>query len=49
MIIRNVVVLPEPFGPMNPYSDPFGTSRSRSSTATCVPKVFVTPWRAMAS
>ena len=37
MIIRNVVVLPDPLGPMNPYSEPEGTVRSRPSTAT-------TPW-----
>ncbi|MDA8217436.1 MAG: alpha/beta hydrolase [Dehalococcoidales bacterium] len=30
---RIVVVLPEPFGPRNPNTMPFGTARDRSSTA----------------
>ena len=42
MIIRKVVVLPEPLGPMKPYSDPDGTVRSRSSTATTFLKRLVT-------
>src|SRR5687767_4190357 len=48
MIIRSVVVLPAPFGPMKPYRAPIGTVRSRLSTATVDPKVFVTPVRTMA-
>jgi len=41
-IIRMVVDLPEPFGPINPYTDPSGTeSESRSTAVTCA-KVFVT-------
>src|SRR5688572_17898740 len=48
MIILSVVVLPAPFGPMKPYSAPIGTVRSRLSTATVAPKVFVTPVKTMA-
>ena len=43
MIIRIVVVLPAPFGPMTPYIAPRGMTRSRSSTARVLPNVFVTP------
>src|SRR5262249_3283986 len=49
MIIRNVVVLPDPLGPMKPYSDPRGTERSRSSTAATPPNCLVTPRMVMAS
>ncbi len=42
-IIRNVVVLPDPFGPMNPYSDPRGTSRSRVVHRDVRPERLVTP------
>ncbi len=49
MIIRKVVVFPDPLGPMNPYNDPRGTVRSRSSTATTPPNCFVTPRMLMAS
>jgi hypothetical protein len=48
MIIRSVVVLPDPFGPMNPYTDPVGTERDTSSTATVLPKRLVTASRTMA-
>ena len=48
MIIRIEVVLPAPFGPMNPYSPPRGTARSRLSTATIRPNVLVTPVKLMA-
>ena len=41
-IMRMVVVLPEPFGPMKPYTEPSGTVRERSSTAVTAPKVLVT-------
>src|SRR5438093_12044117 len=43
MIIRSDVVLPAPLGPINPYSAPLGTTRSRSRTATVVPNVLLTP------
>ena len=49
MIIRSVVVFPAPLGPMNPYSAPIGTARSRLSTATVLPKVLVTPVSEMAT
>ncbi len=49
MIMRIVVVLPAPLGPMNPYSPPSGTTRSKFRTATLEPKVLVTPLRAIAS
>src|SRR5689334_6098222 len=42
MIMRSVVVFPEPFGPMNPYMDPWGTVNEREFTATWSPKVLVT-------
>ena len=48
MIMRSVVVLPAPFGPMKPYSAPTGTARSRLSTATVDPNVLVTPASEMA-
>ena len=41
-IIRMVVVLPEPLGPMKPYTQPSGTVSERSSTAVTVPKHLVT-------
>ncbi len=44
MIMRMVVVLPAPLGPMKPQSDPAATVRSRSRTATFLPNAFVT-WR----
>src|SRR5271156_3610300 len=40
-IIRMVVDLPEPFGPMKPYTDPSGTESERWSTAVTASKVFV--------
>ena len=43
MIMRIAVVLPAPFGPMNPYSAPRGIVRSSRSTAVRLPNVFVTP------
>src|SRR3954465_3792332 len=45
IIMRIVVVLPAPFGPMNPYTAPRGTTRSRWSTALVAPNAFVTPLR----
>ena len=41
-IMRIVVVLPDPLGPMNPYTAPSGTTSERSSTALTAPNVFVT-------
>src|SRR2546428_10920198 len=38
-----VVVLPEPFGPRNPNTPPFGTWSDRWSTATTSPYRFVRP------
>src|SRR5438874_6603105 len=49
MIIRIVVVLPAPFGPMNPYKAPRGMARSRSVTAFVAPKVLHTLFSRMAS
>src|SRR2546425_12272157 len=43
MIMRIVVVLPAPLGPMKPYSAPRGTTGSRRSTAVVPPNVFLTP------
>src|SRR5258705_10916362 len=40
---RIVVVLPDPFGPRNPNTEPRGTARSRESTARCRPNVLVKP------
>src|SRR5579864_3498530 len=37
IIIRIVVVLPEPLGPRKPKTLPRGTARSKPSTATCPP------------
>src|SRR5215471_17192714 len=48
-IIRIVVVLPEPLGPMNPNTDPDGTARDRLLTAARSPKVFVTSVNVTAS
>src|SRR5665647_1391797 len=42
VIMRIVVVLPEPFGPMKPYTEPSGTARERLSTAVTAPKILVT-------
>ena len=42
------VVFPEPFGPSSPQITPLGTSKSKSETAVCFPKRFVTPSRRMA-
>jgi hypothetical protein len=42
MIIRSVVVLPDPSGPMKPYTLPVGTVSERSLTATVGPKLLVT-------
>src|ERR1039457_2122467 len=41
-IMRIVVVLPEPFGTINPEIEPWGTVSERSSTAITLPKVLVT-------
>ena len=38
-----VVVLPEPFGPRNPYVLPSGTARSMPSTAATLPKCLARP------
>ena len=49
---RRVVVLPAPFGPSRPKTDPAGTSRSRASTATTPevpPNRFVRPRQATAT
>jgi hypothetical protein len=35
--MRMVVVLPDPFGPSMPNTEPTGTSRSTWSTATVLP------------
>ena len=48
MIIRIVVVFPEPFGPSSPQMLPRGTSKSKPSTAVCLPKRFVTPCKRIA-
>src|SRR5689334_15777696 len=44
---RMVVVLPAPLGPISAYTEPSGTRRSRSSTASKRPKRFATPWLSM--
>ena len=49
MIIRSVVVLPAPLGPMTPYSAPAGTTRSRSWTAVVDPNVFRMPFKRSAA
>ena len=41
--IRSVVVLPAPFGPSRPKTDPAGTSRSSPSSARTAPNRFVRP------
>src|SRR5215831_10062941 len=46
MVLR-VVVFPHPEGPSSAISSPSRTSRSRSSTATTLPKRFVRPLTAM--
>jgi hypothetical protein len=38
-----VVVLPAPFGPTNPQTEPAGMARSTPSTAVRSPKRFVSP------
>ena len=43
MIMRMLVVLPDPFGPRSPQIVPRGTSKSKSKTAVCFPKRLVTP------
>ena len=43
MIMRIVVVLPDPLGPSNPRIVPRGMSRSKSDTAVCAPNDLVTP------
>ena len=43
MIIRIVVVFPDPFGPNSPRMVPLGMSRSKSATAVCAPNDLVTP------
>src|SRR5690606_35358010 len=48
MIICSVVVLPDPLGPMNPYTEPAGTSSETSSRATVLPKGLVTEINSMA-
>src|SRR5262249_23104420 len=42
IIIRIVVVLPAPFGPMKPYRAPLGITKSRSVTAFVAPNVLHT-------
>src|SRR5436305_1505239 len=49
MIIRIVVVLPAPLGPMKPYSAPRGIARSRSATAFVAPNVLLTLLSVIAS
>src|SRR5262245_37478652 len=49
MIIRIVVVLPAPLGPMKPTRAPSGIDRSRPCTATLRPKVLRTRWSSMAA
>ena len=46
---RIVVVLPEPFGPRKPYTEPAGTARSIPSTALTCPKRLVRPVDAIAA
>src|SRR3989475_9001173 len=46
MVLR-VVVFPQPEGPISAISSPSRTSRYRSSTATTLPKRFVSPLTAM--
>src|SRR5262245_20965663 len=41
-IMRIVVVLPAPFGPSNPYTDPRGTWSDKSRTARCCSYRFTT-------
>src|SRR3954471_6412517 len=41
--MRRVVVLPQPDGPSRLVNDPAGIARFMSSTATTLPKRFVTP------
>ncbi len=38
-----VVVLPAPFGPTNPQTEPLGIARSRPSTTVRSPKRLVSP------
>ena len=46
---RIVVDLPAPFGPSRPRQMPFGTSRSRPSTAVIGPNLFTTPCSSIAA
>src|SRR5215210_3555630 len=46
---RIVVDLPAPLGPSRPRQMPFGTSRSRPSTAVIVPNLFTTPCNSIAA
>ena len=47
-IIENVVVLPAPFGPMRPKTEPMGTLSESALTATVGPKRRVSVSRTMA-
>ena len=47
--IRIVVVLPAPFGPRTPYTEPLRTDRSTPSTACVSPNDFVRPDASIAS
>src|ERR1041384_7462249 len=48
MIIRIVVVLPAPLGPMKPYKAPCGMARAESVTAFVAPNVLHTFWSRIA-
>ena len=41
--IETVVVLPDPFGPSSPSTDPAGTRKLSPSRASTVPKAFRSP------
>src|SRR5262245_61961836 len=45
--IRNVVVLPAPFVPINAYAEPAGTFIERSRTAACRPNRLLRPSHSM--
>src|SRR5713226_3369961 len=47
-MLRRVVVLPQPDGPSSAINSPSRTSRSRSPTATTLPKRLVRPRRLIA-
>ena len=49
LIIRIVVVLPEPLGPRKPAISPFSTVSDRSSTTVCTPKRLTSPRPAIAA